>query len=76
MISTIGSFQTFTSIFVMTAGGPAGTTRNITMLIYENFYVNHGMTGYAAALAIILFVMILCITGLLAKASGRRVHYA
>ncbi len=76
MISTIGSFQTFTSIYIMTGGGPAGTTRNITMLIYENFYVNHGMTGYAAALAIILFVMILCITGLLAKSSGRRVHYA
>lgn len=75
MISTIGAFQAFTSIYVMTAGGPVGTTRNITMLIYENFYVRHGTTGYAAALAMILFVLILVVTGVLARLAGRQVHY-
>ena len=48
----------------------------MTMLIYDKFYTSHGTTGYAAALAIILLVIILGLTGLQAKLAGKRVHYA
>ncbi len=76
MVSTIGAFQTFTPIYVMTAGGPAGTTTNMTMLIFDKFYTSHGTTGYAAALAIVLFGIILVLTSLQARFAGKRVHYA
>ena len=75
MVSTIGAFQAFTPIYVMTGGGPVRTTTNMTMLIYENFYVNHRMTGYAAGLAMVLLLIILVLTAFQAKFAGRRVHY-
>ncbi|HEY7030917.1 MAG TPA: sugar ABC transporter permease [Thermomicrobiales bacterium] len=58
-IGLIGTFQVFDQIWVMSEGGPAKTTTTIAYLIYlEGFQQGRGL-GYASALAVILFVIIL-----------------
>ncbi len=60
-LGLIGTFQVFDQIFVMTPGGsPAKTTLTLGYLIYLNAFQGFRM-GYAAAIAVILFVIILCI---------------
>jgi multiple sugar transport system permease protein len=58
-IGLIGTFQVFDQIYIMSAGGPAKTTTTIAYLIYiEGFGQGRGF-GYASALAVILFFIIL-----------------
>lgn len=59
--SLIGSFQVFDVIAVATAGGPADSTRVILWYIYENAFQFHKM-GYASALSVVLFVVLILIT--------------
>ncbi|HEY3115792.1 MAG TPA: sugar ABC transporter permease [Chloroflexota bacterium] len=77
IVSTIGAFQSFNSIYVMTDpvhGGPLGTTRNVTMYIFQNFF-EFTKLGYASAVAFLLFFIILGLTVLQLRVLGRRVHY-
>jgi multiple sugar transport system permease protein len=60
-IGLIGTFQVFDQIYVMSAGGPAKTTTTLAYLIYvEGFQQGRGL-GYAAAIAVILFAIILAL---------------
>lgn len=77
IVSVINAFQTFNSIYVMTDpnhGGPLGTTRNVTMLIYVTFY-EFTRPGAASAIAFLLFFIILALTVLQVRVLGRRVTY-
>jgi multiple sugar transport system permease protein len=56
----IGTFQVFDQIFVMTSGGPAKSTITLGYLIYMEGFGNFAM-GYASAIAIVLFAMIMTI---------------
>lgn len=57
----IGCLQIFGLIFVVTEGGPYGSTRVMVQYIYENaFYYNK--MGYASALAFVLMLVILVLT--------------
>lgn len=62
VISIIQSFQAFTPIWLTTAGGPAGATRVLPILIYQNAFRFYGKIGYGSAMAFILFVVLLIIT--------------
>ncbi len=57
----IGSFQVFTPVFVMTKGGPLGSTDVAVYRIYERAFVNFDF-GYASALAWVLFAFIFVAT--------------
>ncbi len=58
----IHGFQSgFEAAYIMTGGGPYGTTTTIGYYIYKMAYVNFDM-GYAAAIACVLFVLVLAIT--------------
>lgn len=57
----IGSFQSFASAFLMTAGGPNDATMFYILNLYNQAFLNLRM-GYASALAWILFVIILVVT--------------
>ena len=59
VINTIKSFQVFIEIFVMTKGGPMNATTTLVYLIYENAFENPDMMGYAAAMAFILFFLLM-----------------
>jgi multiple sugar transport system permease protein len=61
IISIINSFQSFTPIFIMTGGGPGTATQVLVFRIYEEAFVLSGF-GYASAMAMILFLMILAFT--------------
>ncbi len=57
----IGSFQVFTPVFVLTKGGPLGSTDVAVFRIYERAFVNFDF-GYASALAWVLFAFIFIAT--------------
>lgn len=57
----IGAMQIFAPAYVLTRGGPNNATMTISLLIYFSAFVWNKL-GYASALAVVLFVMILLIT--------------
>lgn len=57
----IGSFQVFTPVFVLTKGGPLGSTDVAVYRIYQRAFVNFDF-GYASALAWVLFAFIFLAT--------------
>lgn len=63
VIATIGSFQVFTQVFVMTQGGPAFSTSTLVYYIYHTAFENFRM-GYASAIAVVLFLILLGLTTL------------
>ncbi|WP_303753640.1 carbohydrate ABC transporter permease [Enterococcus sp. S86.2] len=63
IMSTIGSFQVFDLVYVMTNGGPANSTSVIVYYIYQNSFIFFKQ-GYASAAAYILFIIILIITAI------------
>ncbi len=72
----IGFFQVFDMIFLMispTSSGMAGA-RSIVMLFYEEAFTRFNK-GYGAAMAIILFLIILMITGIQMKLQKKWVFY-
>ncbi|HEU0163613.1 MAG TPA: sugar ABC transporter permease [Thermomicrobiales bacterium] len=84
VVSTINAFQAFNPIYTLTrnsnvgrseAGGPLDTTLTITVYIYRNFYERANGVGYAAAVSLLLFFILLALTLLQFRVAGRRVHY-
>lgn len=73
--SIIGGFQGgFEAAFMMTQGGPAGSTTSIAYYIYLNAFTWFKM-GYAASISWILFMLVFIVTILSWRFGGRRVHY-
>lgn len=58
ILGTIGSFQVFTQVLLLTDGGPGYATTTLVHLIYNSAFRDFDF-GFAAAQAIILFVIIL-----------------
>jgi multiple sugar transport system permease protein len=61
IMSVIGGFQAFGIQYVMTQGGPAGSTTTIVYYIYRNAFEWFKM-GYASAIAWVLFGIIFALT--------------
>jgi multiple sugar transport system permease protein len=61
ILNVIYSFQVFDLIFVMTGGGPGFSTTMVVQYIYQAAFVSSEM-GYASAMGIVLFLMILGFT--------------
>lgn len=53
---TIGFLQIFEEPFVMTSGGPLGSTTSLSMFVYDQF--GYGRYAYGTAAAYVLFVII------------------
>lgn len=74
IMTTIVSFQTFAQIYLMTdKGGPLNTTKLVVYYIYEKGFDMLEM-GYASAVALALFVLILGLT-ILQKRVEKHVNY-
>lgn len=82
--NTIFAFQAFDPIYILTrktgvggggAGGPLESTLTVTVLIFRNFYERANAVGYAAALALLLFLIILGLTIVQFRLFSKRVHY-
>ncbi len=61
IITTIGSFKVFDHIYLMTGGGPENGTLVLAYYIYQQGFEFFNI-GYASALAIIMFVIVLSLT--------------
>lgn len=76
IIGIIGSFQVFTQVFVLIAadGGPLQAGLVYMMNVYNNAF-RYFRKGYAAALSVILFLIILVFTLIMVRTSNRWVFY-
>jgi multiple sugar transport system permease protein len=70
----IGSFQVFTQAYVMTNGGPLNSTLFYALYLFRTAF-NYLKMGAASAMAWILFVIVLVLTGLQVRASNKWVFY-
>ncbi|WP_265519123.1 carbohydrate ABC transporter permease [Nitratireductor luteus] len=61
VITMIGSFKVFDHIYLMTGGGPENGTLVLAFYIYEQGFKFFNV-GYASALAMIMFVIVLALT--------------
>jgi multiple sugar transport system permease protein len=75
ILGIIFSLRTFDIAFVATNGGPARATWFISIHIYQNAFVSFDM-GYASALSWMFFIIVMLITFLQFRVSGRWVFYA
>ncbi len=74
VLSIIATFQSFTSAFVATNGGPLDSTLFLVLYIYRQAFEFFHM-GYAAALAWVLFAIILVLTLVLLRSQKFWVFY-
>ena len=74
VMGIIGSFQVFTSSFVMTRGGPQNSTLFVVLYIYTQAFELFRM-GYAAALSWMLFIIIMIFTAIQFALGRRWVYY-
>lgn len=76
VMSVIGSFQVFTSVFVLFGGGagPEDSALFYSFYLYRKAFEQF-QVGYASALAWILFALILGLTLLIFRSSPFWVHY-
>jgi multiple sugar transport system permease protein len=74
LLGVIFALQTFTQGLVVTNGGPNNSTLFYTLHLYRQAFINFRM-GYAAALAWVLFAIILVVSLVAFRTFGRRVYY-
>lgn len=58
VMTIIGAYQVFTSVYVMTQGGPERSTEVLAFNIFINAFSVAGQMGYASAAAWLLFAVI------------------
>jgi multiple sugar transport system permease protein len=73
-IGVIAGFQVFDQVFIMTGGGPVDATRVFIYYIWHKAFQTLEM-GYASALAVVLFAIILFFTMLQFRFMGRRTEW-
>ncbi|WP_424970551.1 carbohydrate ABC transporter permease [Dinoroseobacter sp. S76] len=61
VVTIIGALRSFDMISVMTAGGPFGSSRVLAFYMFEVALSEYGFRmGYGAAIAVVLFAIMLC----------------
>jgi multiple sugar transport system permease protein len=74
IMSIIGTFQIFTAGYLITDGGPQNATLFYVLYLWRNAFEYLEM-GYAAALAWVLFLIIMGLTAVVFRGIGSRVYY-
>jgi multiple sugar transport system permease protein len=73
--STINALQLFDEVFLATNGGP-GTATYVPVFYLYKLAFQQGIAGYAAAIAYVLFAVILVLTVVQLLVGKRMVHYS
>lgn len=60
-LGTIWSFQVFDLVYTMTGGGPGRSTLTLVLIIYQYAFKQYKM-GYACAVSLVLFIIVLVVT--------------
>jgi multiple sugar transport system permease protein len=74
VIGIINSFQVFTTSYLATGGGPNNASLFILLYLYQNAFEYLNM-GYASVLAWVVFVIVISLTFVQFRLSGRWVYY-
>jgi multiple sugar transport system permease protein len=78
VLSVIGSFQIFDQVFIMTArtaaGGVGGSATTLSYYLYQKGFVG-GEFGYASAIGLAMFVLMLAVTIFQLRLQQRWVYY-
>lgn len=74
LMGLIGALQTFTQGYIITNGGPQNSTLFYALYLYRRAFADFRM-GYAAALAWVLFAIVLALSVLVFRYLGRQVYY-
>ncbi|CAN5183691.1 sugar ABC transporter permease [soil metagenome] len=74
-IATIGALRSFNQVYVLTNGGPLGTTTVATYEIFKTFFQRGADFGHGAAMSFVLTAIILGLTFLQFRFVERRVFY-
>ncbi|WP_290869223.1 sugar ABC transporter permease [Hamadaea sp.] len=74
VISLINGFQVFDQVWVMTGGGPGGASSVVVEQIVR-YAFSYGRVGYASAMSIVLFAIILVVTVAQLRLQRRWVQY-
>ncbi len=74
VMGIIGSFQVFTSAFIMTGGGPNNATLTQVLYLYRKAFQQFHF-GYASAVAWVLFGVIMMFTLMMVRGSAFWVYY-
>jgi multiple sugar transport system permease protein len=75
VVGLINAMQLFDQPFVMTKGGPGDTTKTTVLLIYQTAFQNLQF-GYASAISVVLFVLLMIITAVQFLVGRKWVFYA
>lgn len=59
---TIASFKVYDQMYMITQGGPGNATITLVYDVYNVAFVNTPKYGYASAIAMVLFVLVLIVT--------------
>ncbi len=73
-LQIISTMRIFSQVYVMTNGGPAGSSASVIFTIYQSAIVRN-MLGYASACSVLLFLAVLAVT-LLQRLVLREVAHA
>lgn len=74
MMLIINSFKVFDQIMIMTEGGPGRATNVLVYYIYNQAFL-YFKFGYASAVAMVLFLLVMAITVFQFKYEEKWVHY-
>lgn len=74
VMGVIGAFQYFTEAYIMTQGGPEDSTLFYALYLFQRAWKYLDM-GYASAMAWVLFLIVMALTGFLFQTQRRWVHY-
>lgn len=74
IVNAIGALQVFTPAYVLTSGGPEGSTLTLALYTYQSAFAS-GRLGYASAIAIVTVLLLVALAVLLFRTAGRRVTY-
>lgn len=75
IVGLIGALQIFDQPYIMTSGGPGDATNTVVMMLYQAGFENLKF-GYASAISVFLFIVVLALTAIQFKLSRRWVYYS
>ena len=70
VIETIGAFQVFDAMYVMTGGGPVRSSYSIVYFLYDSGFKYFDF-GYASAIGLVLFLIVLIVSLVQRRLVGR-----
>ena len=71
VLSITGSLLAFDQFFILTRGGPDGSTVSVVMVIYREAFTKFNL-GYAAAISVVLLAVLVALNVLQLRVLGRR----